>query len=432
MPNGKGDYGGRSSWPGAVVQTLRTERKQPWPSRSDSRRRLLRRAGAALAGATLAPGVPHTAAETATPGVSPSDATPGRVGFGTWIDQLLCEARIPGASIAVVQDGQLVWAEGFGLRDTAARLPMTPDTLLQAASVSKPVAAVAAVLAFAQHGLSLDEDLLRLIPSLPSTAGTRSWELRNPYHMPLTLRLLLAHLGGTNDFRYAGYRRGIDLIPTMPEELAGLPPANTPAVAVVREPGTHWVYSPAGYTLVQAILMDLYDRPFAEIMQRLILDPLAMSDSTFAQPVPDAVAERMAVPYLPDGTPLPDGTRVFNTEASGGLTTTPSDLARFLIANQRALAGDVDGPIPPPLARMVMQRQPGTTLPEHCIPADPPGSFACQTSWGLGFDVNLDATFAHAADGAPTGAWFGHTGFNSGFLTLLAGSKTGGPGWSSC
>src|SRR3712207_8610362 len=56
----------------------------------------------------------------------------------------------------------------------------------------------------------------------------------------------------------------------------------------------------------------------------------------FRSPIPDAAATRMAVPYLPDGTPLPDGPRVFNTSASGGLTTTPADLARFLIAVQRA------------------------------------------------------------------------------------------------
>ena len=269
---------------------------------------------------------------------------------------------------------------------------------------------------------------MRLIPTLPSTAGTGSWELHNPYPTPITLRLLLAHLGGTNDFHYSGYRRGIDPIPTIEEELAGAPPANTPPVAIVREPGVHWVYSPAGYTLVQAVLMNLFDQPFAAIMQRLILDPMTMHDSTFAQPVPDSIATRMAVPYLPDGTPLPEGPRVFNTSASGGLTTTPADLARFLIAVQRSLAGEGTGPIPPALARILLDRQPGTILPSHCLPAEPPGTEACQTSWGLGFDVNLDATYAHAPDGAPTGSWFGHTGFNSGYLTLLSGSKTGGNG----
>ena len=74
-----------------------------------------------------------------------------------------------------------------------------------------------------------------------------------------------------------------------------------------------------------------------------------------------------------------------------------------------------------------MERQPGRTLPDKCFPADG-GGFACETSWGLGFDVNLDRSFEHVADGEPTGAYFGHSGFNSGYLSLMLGSKEGGNG----
>jgi len=176
------------------------------------------------------------------------------------------------------------------------------------------------------------------------------------------------------------------------------------------------------------VLEDLYEAPFAGIMQDLLLDPLGMADSTFEQPVPDDVATRIAVPYLPGGEPLPDGPRVFDTSASGGLTTTPGDLVLYLMAVQRALGGDADGPIPLPIAEAMMQRQRGTTLPDHCFPTGTPGKSACDTSWGLGFDVNLDATYGHAPDGEPTGGWFGHTGFNSGYLSLLLGSKAGGNG----
>jgi hypothetical protein len=75
-----------------------------------------------------------------------------------------------------------------------------------------------------------------------------------------------------------------------------------------------------------------------------------------------------------------------------------------------------------------MVRQAGKTLKGKCFSAAEPGEEACRTSWGLGFDVNLTKTFEHEADGRPTGEWFGHSGFNSGYLTLAVASKNGGKG----
>ena len=188
------------------------------------------------------------------------------------------------------------------------------------------------------------------------------------------------------------------------------------------------MYSPAGFTIVQAVLENLEDQPFAAIMERRILAPLGMTHSTFEQPPPPPVAAGMAVPYLPDGAPLADGPRIFTASAAGGLTTTASDLAQFMLGVQRALTGDGRGPIAPANAQAMMVRQPGVTLPGQCFPTADPARSACQSSQGLGFDVNLDRNLNHVADGEPTGAWFGHTGFNSGYLSVVLGSKTGGNG----
>src|SRR5207249_532564 len=257
------------------------------------------------------------------------------------------------------------------------------------------------------------------------------WELANKDYPadPVTLRLLLSHTAGTSDFRYSGYRYGyyrtppgpIDRIPTMYQELNGLPPANTPAIAVIRKPGVTWHYSAPGFTVVQALLMDIYHQDFASIMQQLVLAPLGMSDSTFVQPVPEDLIPRMAVPYLPDGHRLPDGPRVFNSAASGGLVTTPTDLAKFVIAVQKALKGETQGGITSRIAHQVMERQPGRLEPGSCLETADAGVRACQSSWGLGFDVNVNRYSEHQKDGAPTGGYFEHTGFNSGFLALMMG-----------
>jgi len=124
--------------------------------------------------------------------------------------------------------------------------------------------------------------------------------------------MLLSHTGGTNDFHYSEYRYGyynnppgpIDPIPTMHQELAGLPPSNTPAIEVVRKPGSTWVYSPAGYTVLQAILINIYGKPFSEIMADLVLEPLHLRESTFDQPTPNALTPEIAAPYVTDEQPL--------------------------------------------------------------------------------------------------------------------------------
>jgi len=356
--------------------------------------------------------------------------------FVVWLEKEMAAAGIPGASIAVIRDYEIVWAAGFGDSDRTRHIKVTPKTLFQAASVSKPISALAMLIALDERRLSVDTPVNDTLARSPPEASIGQWQLPNSFAVQPTLRMLLSHTGGTNTFHYSGYRysydrhppASIDALPTMHEELLGLPPANTPAIKVLREPGTLWAYSPAGYTVIQAALMDLYGKPFAVIMDDLVLKPLRLDDSSFQQPAPETLTTRVATPYLDANRALPDGPRIFIAAASGGLTTTPSDLAKIVIAVQKALAGTQQGRITPEIAKAALERQAGMTAPDACFPSNVPGEQACRSSWGLGFDVNLTKYFEHAPDTAPTGAWFGHSGFNSGYLTIMLGSKTGGKG----
>jgi CubicO group peptidase (beta-lactamase class C family) len=356
--------------------------------------------------------------------------------FTSWLETQMMKSNIPGISIAVIKDYRVEWAAGFGMSDKARQVKVTPDTLFQAASVSKAISAIAVMIALEEHRLSVNDEVNATLAKFPPEESVGQWRLRNSFSTKVTLRMLLSHIGGTNDFRYSGYHYGyynnppgpIEPIPTMHQELTGLPPSNTPAIEVVREPGLTWVYSPAGYTVIQAILMNIYGKPFSEIMADVVLKPLHLRESTFDQPTPSALTPKIAVPYVTDGQPLPDGPRVFDTTASGGLTITPTELAELVIAVQRALAGTPQGRITPEIAKAMMVRQPGETLPSKCLPSSEPNKPACQSSWGLGFDVNLTRYYEHERDGQPTGAFFGHGGFNSGYLTIMFGSKTGGIG----
>ena len=383
--------------------------------------------GGALAVVALC-AVTCSAVSAQTAGARPSKKVPGAPeAFAAWAKREMTAQGIPGMSVAVVENYQLSWAAGFGMSNRAKGTKVTPATLFQAGSVSKAVSAIAMMIAFERKGIPIDASYERVLESLPLHPASEAWRLQNPYPTPVTLRMLLSHIGGTNDFHYPGYRTG-QPIPTMYQELAGLPPANTPKAEVVRPPGMTWVYSPTGFTMLQALIEDLYGRPFAVVMNDLLLGPLGLTDSSFAQPEPAGLVARTAVPYVTDGTPLPDGPRVFNTEASGGLVTSATSLAKIFISFQKALASSpsTGDPIPPDLAKAMLVRQPGTIAAGQCLPTTEANVTACISPQGLGFDTNLNQYFQHLPDNQPTGSWFGQRGFSSGYLTYAIGSKTGG------
>jgi CubicO group peptidase (beta-lactamase class C family) len=361
---------------------------------------------------------------------SSSSALPAPIGqpptdFVSWINHEMKTYQIPGASIAVVHDYTIQWASGFGLADTSTGRRVTTGTPFQTASVSKPIAAIGIIQSFADHGVSLSA------PIQPITFPDAStWTLPNPYPQPVTSTELLSHTAGIVSFHYSGFSPG-QVLPTLEQELNGEPPATTPPVTVVAEPGTIWSYAPGGYTILQAEVQQQNDwRPFDEIMDQYLLDKFpGLQSSSFAAPPGAALAEKMAVPYLPDGSPLPNGPRLFNTEAAGSMVSTPTDMARIMIAFQEALAGKQTA-IPVSVAREMMVRQPGLIPNGECLATAEPGVSACKAAQGLGFDVNVDWTFInHIPDDQPTGNWFGHSGFNSGYLTFFLASKTGGDGF---
>lgn len=316
-----------------------------------------------------------------------------------WIKRLMKEYNIPGASIVLVEHYHIKWAKGFGLRDKKNNLPVTNETLFQAASISKPITAVAALEIFASRHISINENINNVL---------KSWKIPpNTYTKknPVTLKLLLSHTAGITGFRETGYTTK-DKIPTLTEILNGTSPANTPPITVVREPNTKFEYSPASYTIVQAALIDICNKPFDKIMQEIIFKPLHMDRSTFLSPLPKYYFQNIAFPYLPNGNIVPNSPYSFPTLAAGGLWSTPTDLAKFLIAIQKALAGEKQGNLTPALVMAMMKPGIGHNM-------------------GMGFEVNINK-YGEAIN--QKGNYFRHGGFQTGYLSMLFGSKKGGNG----
>ena len=291
------------------------------------------------------------------------------------------ELHVPGVSIAFFENRHIAWAKAYGYADVASKQPLTTDTLLQAASISKPLSAIAALRLVEKGRLDLDQDV---------NAVLRSWRIPpNAFTavQKVTLRRLLSHTAGLTVQGFEGYARG-DTLPTLPQILNGQKPANSAPVIVNATPGTKSMYSGGGYVIVQLLMEEATGMPFAALMRDNVLAPLRMKHSTFEQPLPPSSWKNAATGYDVAGDPIEGKWKVYPEQSAAGLWTTPSDLALLAIELQKDYAGAFGGLLTPEMAHAMLT--------------------PVLDGYGLGFE----ATTAGAAR-------FGHDGANAGFRAML-------------
>jgi CubicO group peptidase (beta-lactamase class C family) len=240
--------------------------------------------------------------------------------------------NVRGVSIAVVDGYRIDWAKGYGIADLESGRPVTTATLFQAGSISKPVAAVAAMKLVEQGKLNLDEDV---------NARLKSWKVpENEFtrEQKVTLRRILSHSAGLTVHGFPGYEAGTQ-VPSMIEILDRKPPANTAPIRVDVVPGTIWRYSGGGYTVMQLLLTEVIGRPFPVLMRDLVLNRAGMRESTYEQPLPAKLAQTAASGYRVNGEAVAGRYHTYPEMAAAGLWTTASDLARFVIEIQKSREG---------------------------------------------------------------------------------------------
>jgi CubicO group peptidase (beta-lactamase class C family) len=313
-------------------------------------------------------------------GQSPSSRT-------STLTDSMAALHVPGVSVAVIHDGKIEWAHGFGLTKVGGP-PVMPETLFQAGSISKVVTAIAVLRLVEAGKLNLDTDVNQYLKSwkLPDNEFTAKKKV--------TLRELLTHTVGVTVHGFPGYAAGKQ-VPTLVQVLNGEKPANSPPIRVDVEPGTIWRYSGGGFVIIQQLLEDVTGKSFPELMQQMVLGPMGIVHSTFQQPLPSDRRAEAATPYDGTGNPIPGGPHTYPEQAPAGLWTTPSDLGRFALELRKAVAGESNRILSQAMARQMLT----------------PG----MGNWGLGVETG----------GGKEHPYFTHGGVDAGFVSDLVAYDRG-------
>jgi len=320
--------------------------------------------------------------------------TPNRQGLDPLtLQEVMDRVHVPGVSIAVIRDYEIHWAKGYGIADVTSGEAVDNDTLFQAASISKPVAAMAVLKAVEEGRFSLDDDINKILKSwlLPVEGFTRDG--------PVTPRALLSHTSGTGDgFGFPGYPPSAPL-PTTIQILDGESPSNVGWVRMERPPLSGMKYSGGGVTIMELALVDAVGKPFPRILEEWVLGPIGMTNSAYEQPLGPKRDARAARAHDGSGKAMDAKWHVYPELEAAGLWTTSVDLAKLAIEVQKSLRNE---------SNRVLSR---ASMREMMEPVGV-GDFA------VGFAISK----------VGEGWYFGHGGSNWGFRCDLLAHKLKGYG----
>jgi CubicO group peptidase (beta-lactamase class C family) len=250
------------------------------------------------------------------------------------VEQLMAHFNVPGFSVAVIRDFEIHWAKGYGIRDVETGDPVDTETMFQAASISKPVAAMGSLKAVQDGLFDLDDDINDILTS---------WSLDGEgltSDQPVTPRTLMSHTSGLGDaFGFPGYDPSVTP-PTPVQIFDGHELSNVGPLFMERAPYEAFEYSGGGVTVMQQALADARGRPFEDILQDDVLGPIGMTRSSFAQPLSPEHDRNAARAHDGEGDSMGSKWHVYPEMAAAGLWTTPTDLARFAIEVQKSARGE--------------------------------------------------------------------------------------------
>ena len=285
-----------------------------------------------------------------------------------FIEQQMADKKLPGLSIAIVDDQQTVWAAGFGFAEAKAKIPATADTVYRIGSVSKLFTDIGVMQLVERGALNLDAPITEYLPD---------FHPKNPFGAPITLRQLMSHQSGLlREPPVGNYFETSE--PSLAQTVRSLNDTE-----LVYPPGTHVKYSNAAIGVVGYVLEKKSGVPFAKYLKSAVLTPFGMQHSSFE---PESALIRnlaKAEMWSYDGRLFEAPTFQLGMAPAGSMYSTVNDLGLFvsaLLARGKGREGSVLKP---------------ETLEQMWKPQSPNSS---GSGFGLGFqlgDLNKHRKIGH-------------------------------------
>ncbi|MCH8126804.1 serine hydrolase [candidate division KSB1 bacterium] len=262
------------------------------------------------------------------------------------IPKLMQQANIPGLSIALIDHAEIVWAKGFGVKDNKTKEPVTENTVFEVGSLTKPAFAYAIMKMVENEQLDLDQPLSKYLPEK---------YIEDDRIDQITARKVLSHQTGFPNWR--------------PRDRE---------LKILFTPGERFSYSGEGYVYLQAVLDELTAEQVNETLEKLVLKPLGMKNSSFIWQ--DSFDSQSASGHDVAGISIkPRKGKMVNAAAS--LRTTAVDYAKFVIAilNEEGLQKFTFAEILTPQVQ----------LDKNCVNCTnrPLGELSQMLGWGLGWGL---------------------------------------------
>jgi CubicO group peptidase (beta-lactamase class C family) len=266
-----------------------------------------------LAAATTMPEA-DTLSSAGTPALNAADL---QAFFGGQVPDMLKRSDIAGGVVVVVKDGKLIFAQGYGQADVAAHKPVVADrTLFRLGAISKTLTWTAVMQMVGEGKIDLDADVNRYL----------DFKIPEKFGRPITMRDLMTQTSGFEEtFAKEFVPSTAQLFPLDDYLREHLPSRIFP-------PGKILAYSNYNASLAGYIVQRVSGEPVDQYLARHILDPLGMDHSTFAQPLPAALALDMSVGYHAASNKQSIPFEAVEISPAGGMTSTGTDMARFMIS----------------------------------------------------------------------------------------------------
>lgn len=272
--------------------------------------------------------------------------------INTWLTNAMHAYKVPVVSYVIIDHGRIINAKAISIDP---KFKVTPQTLFQAASISKSLTAYGALTLVAHKKLALDKLANHYLTS---------WKIPdNPFTQghPVLIKELMDMTGGLSVSGFPGYPQNAKL-PTALDILNGTAPANTQSIRVFYQPGSRYFYSGGGYQVLQQVVTDLSQQNFNLFMNQQVLKPIGMTNSLYQYPLMDKRLLNLAAPGFTGWSDKKIKGGWYNYKCAGacGMWSTPTDLAKFLLNVSHSFHGKPNGLIPQSLAKQMLTRQKNT------------------------------------------------------------------------